>query len=156
MQGVRLQIIRYIQLIILRFEVFKFFHCKNMEILESDIGNLYLNQDFNKMIVINSIFVSKILKIYGFSDKFLENLKKCNLILFVRAKHKEVYIKYDLDKESQNKNFFGKYSARFLEFYSGHFNENLLQRFNIEFFNHLKGANIDGSNEKLNTLNDKA
>ncbi|KCZ77525.1 hypothetical protein H311_01460, partial [Anncaliia algerae PRA109] len=32
MQGVRLQIMRYIQLIILRFEVFKFFHYNNMDI----------------------------------------------------------------------------------------------------------------------------
>ncbi|KCZ79645.1 hypothetical protein H312_02951, partial [Anncaliia algerae PRA339] len=136
-----IQIIRYLQLIILRFEVFEFLYLKNKPTRGNNIENKRQNKDFNEMIAVISIFSKKMLKICGYNERFLQILEQFSCILFFKAKHEEVFIKYNLDNEVKSMKEFKEKPFIFQNIFLNIFDDNFMEEVErSEFFNVFKNT----------------
>ncbi|KCZ80656.1 hypothetical protein H312_01912, partial [Anncaliia algerae PRA339] len=136
-----IKIIRYLQLIILRFEVFEFSDLENKQIGKNNIKNKSKNKDFNEMIAVISIFSKKMLKLCECNERLLQILEQFSCILFLKAKHEEVFIKYNLNNEIKNMNEFKEKAFEFQTIFLNISDTNFMEEVErSEFFNIFKNT----------------
>ncbi|KCZ74963.1 hypothetical protein H311_04067, partial [Anncaliia algerae PRA109] len=136
-----IKIIRYLQLIILKFEIFEFLHPEDKQIGENNIKNKSKNKDFNEMIAVISIFSKKMLKLCECNEDLLQILEQFSCILFLKAKHEEVFIEYNLDNEIKNMKEFKEKDFKFIKNFLSISDTNFMKEVqSSKFFNLFKNT----------------
>ncbi|KCZ80676.1 hypothetical protein H312_01932, partial [Anncaliia algerae PRA339] len=98
-------LIRYLQLIILKFEIFRFRFFNITSNVDANLNTLHSNADFNEMVAILSALSQRLYEIFKLYE-YLEILEYLNFILFIRAKFSDIYEQYNLDQEYKNTQLF--------------------------------------------------
>ncbi|KCZ78654.1 hypothetical protein H311_00310, partial [Anncaliia algerae PRA109] len=94
-------LVRYLQLIILKFEIFRFNYFNNTSNIDADLNTLHSNTDFNEMVAILSVLSQRLYETFELYE-CLEILEYLNFILFIRAEFSHIYEQYNLDQEYKN------------------------------------------------------
>ncbi|KCZ81187.1 hypothetical protein H312_01397 [Anncaliia algerae PRA339] len=97
--------IRYLQLIIMKFETFRFNHLYKNKILMIDLEYLFSNDDFKETIAIITNLYKKIILLCKNTTNILEMSNVYSFLLFVRAKYNEIFQKLNLSEAAFSVDF---------------------------------------------------
>ncbi|KCZ74661.1 hypothetical protein H311_04371, partial [Anncaliia algerae PRA109] len=93
MQGEILVLFKLFQIILCKFESFRYKYLKENGLEAENLENLYLNSEFNETIATIGLLLKEILLILGFNN--LEILDSLNFIYFIRAKCSNYYCRLE-------------------------------------------------------------
>ncbi|KCZ77439.1 hypothetical protein H311_01549, partial [Anncaliia algerae PRA109] len=93
------KIIRYLQLIICKFEVFRHFYFSKKYINEENLQNLHSDEKFNETVAIISKILTNIIMNCCFeAHNMFDILKILDFLYFVRAKYNSIFQQFISDK----------------------------------------------------------
>ncbi|KCZ75121.1 hypothetical protein H311_03907, partial [Anncaliia algerae PRA109] len=90
-QRKKLAALRICQLILCKFEVFRYEYLSDKQIQETDLINLQSNEVYNETVAIIGLLLNELLVLM--KSSYLHELEILNFIYFIRAKYHEYYIK---------------------------------------------------------------
>ncbi|KCZ78630.1 hypothetical protein H311_00330, partial [Anncaliia algerae PRA109] len=97
--------IRYLQLIIMKFETFRFNYFYKSKIRMIDLEYLSSNDDFKETIAIITTLYKKIILLCDNTTNIIELFNVYSFLLFVRAKYNEIFQKLNLSEAAFSVDF---------------------------------------------------
>ncbi|KCZ77635.1 hypothetical protein H311_01351, partial [Anncaliia algerae PRA109] len=105
-KSLSVKILLYLQLLICKFEIFRFAYTYESKKIAECLENLYKNQQFNETIAIMGVILKRILEYTSVHSKTLDILELLNFAYFVRAKYNDIYNQTYILKSIGDYNFF--------------------------------------------------
>ncbi|KCZ81913.1 hypothetical protein H312_00674 [Anncaliia algerae PRA339] len=108
-KSLSVKILLYLQLLICKFETFRFSYAYESKKIGECLENLYKNQQFNETIAIMGVILKRILEYTSINSNTLDILELLNFAYFVRAKYNDIYNQTYILKSISDYNFFQNY-----------------------------------------------